>query len=777
MKLFSRLFRTPPSPPPVVVEPPPPKPEPAPPVVDPEVQQQLLRAIEAGSMEPTELMRLAVEGQTTRLRQAAASAIQDPALWQALLPRLRGRDKVAYQLIKQRLDAQLAEQRNLAQVRSDAESLCATIEKLVSKTHDPLFAPALSVYAARWQALPADLDAAVRKRGQLAIDRGLEVIAAHEREIARVAAERAAEQTRARELEAELLAQQRAAEEQAAADAREQAATDQAREAEAEAETQALGEKQAADAQAHAEILSLIRLSGAAMARGETRKSAWFRQSIDTALPNAPPLPPHLARNLEQLDARLNQLRQWKDYVAAPKRIELIEAVEALIGVDEAPETLVEHLRALRQEWRTINKGLAVDATAEAERFEQVFAAAFQPCQVYLAEQAAIRRTNLDARKQVLERVLKFEAGIDAAAPDHPLMMRVLREAPQEWRSHTPVDRDAGRALDGEFFSALDRLRARVNTWHAGNIAEKQSLIERASQLTTTTDLPRAIEDVKRLQAQWKATGPVPHAQSQPMWEEFRALCNTVYERRQQEYAQQNATLEQAKSAAEELCKQIEQAGEEGPADRPSGEAKLREWQEAFNALGELPRNDARNLHERYQRAMSAYDSRIHGLAQRDADAAENNALSAARHVRAYQRAVIQSDAARDELKMAAETFIAGVARWPNKGILQALRQSLARADSAEFMQTDDAAREQALRRLCIHAEILSETATPPGDANLRREQEMQLLRQGLGQARQTDDRAWDAMRVEWLGLAAAEPVVHDELEQRFMRCLKRRGR
>jgi hypothetical protein len=261
------------------------------------------------------------------------------------------------------------------------------------------------------------------------------------------------------------------------------------------------------------------------------------------------------------------------------------------------------------------------------------------------------------------------------------------------------------------------------------------------------------------------------------MWDEFRALCNAVYERREQEFAQQTATLEQAKSAAESLCMQIEAANQEGPADRPTGEARLREWQEAFHALGEMPRNDARILYERYQRAMSGYDAQIAGLAQRDANAVETNALFAARHIRAYQRAVIQDDADRDELKTSAEAFLASVARWPSKAILQALRQSLARADSAQFTQPDDAAREQALRRLCIHAEILSGAATPQEDASLRRDQEMQLLRQGLGQARQADDRVWDAMRIEWLGLDAAEAAVHDELERRFMRCVKHRPR
>ena len=157
MKMLSRLFRTAPpsSPATVAVAPPPPTSEPAAPPVDPREQQKLLHAIESGSLESAEIVRLAVEGQTTRLRQAAAAAIQDPASWQALLPQLRGRDKAAYKLIKHRVDALLAEQRNVAQTRSDAEALCASIEKLAAKPYDAMFAPTLSSYAARWQALPA----------------------------------------------------------------------------------------------------------------------------------------------------------------------------------------------------------------------------------------------------------------------------------------------------------------------------------------------------------------------------------------------------------------------------------------------------------------------------------------------------------------------------------------------------------------------------------------------------------------------------------------------
>ena len=141
MKLLSNLFRKAPAPPPPAPAPLPIPAAPPPPAVDPAEHEQLLRAIESGSMDLAELARLAVEGQTTRVRQAAAAAIDDPAPWQALLPRLRGKDKAAYKLIKQRLDALLAEQRNVAQATSEAEALCASIEKHATEAHDALYAP------------------------------------------------------------------------------------------------------------------------------------------------------------------------------------------------------------------------------------------------------------------------------------------------------------------------------------------------------------------------------------------------------------------------------------------------------------------------------------------------------------------------------------------------------------------------------------------------------------------------------------------------------------
>ena len=113
MKLLSRLFGKSPAPTPApaaaeFVVAPAPVAAPPPPAVDPAEHEQLLRSIGAGELDAAELARLAVDGATTRVRQAAAAAITDPAAWDELLPRLRGRDKAAYKLVKQRVDARAA---------------------------------------------------------------------------------------------------------------------------------------------------------------------------------------------------------------------------------------------------------------------------------------------------------------------------------------------------------------------------------------------------------------------------------------------------------------------------------------------------------------------------------------------------------------------------------------------------------------------------------------------------------------------------------------------
>jgi len=720
---------------------------------------------------PGVLAQIVVDSPSSRLRQLAATAIEDPAQLAELLKQVRHKDKTVYRIIQQKCDALTAVQRQAEDATREAGALCATLERHATKPYDAIYAATLEVLTQRWLALATRPEPEVEQRGQVALERCREVIGAHDRELARVAAEEAAEQdARAERDRARQAAAQQAAE-QAEVRAQELATATAAQ----EAEERALWERRAAEEQAHREIAGLIRLAREALKAGNSRKAARFRQAIEEAAQATTALPVPLAKSLEQLDEKLNELRQWKDYVAAPKRIELIEEMEALVGSEEEPAALAERIRALQQEWRTINKGIASDASADTERFQKAHQAAFRPCQEYFAAQAAVRRANLAARLAVLERLKAVEAGQQGEQADRRLIVQVLREAPQEWRSHAPVDRDAARAAEAEFNRTMGRLRKFLNAWYDANEAEKDALIAQARHLVTLEDSTAAIDGVKRLQALWKATGPASRARAERLWNDFRAECDAVFKKREQAYAAHSAVLDAARLRAVALLEEIEHAAEAAPpAERAAAKAKMAEWRTAFEALGELPRGDERGLRDRLERALARYEAGLAQKDRRDSEAALSNLLAAARHIGAFERAAASGEAAaeRDALREAAETFIAGVPRWP-KGGLAAAKQALARAGAATAV--DEGARERALRILCIRCEILSSTPTPADDEALRREYQLRLLMESMGQAGHADDRDWDALLLEWLATGSALPAVHDALERRFLQCLAKR--
>lgn len=768
MSFLSRLFRKAPSSSPVPVSRPaaaaPPKPSAADRAQTTAAEEQALQAaIGAGDVQA--VARLVMTGSSTKVRQAAAHAIEDPEVLRQLIRDLRGgNDKGVYKVLTTKRDAQIEQARKLEQLRADIEAASKALERHSQGAYDASYGSELDYLERRWQAVAAQADAEQRGKAQQWIERSRETIAEHGRKVAAEAARRqaaalaAAEAERQREQEAQAVA--------AAAAEQDQAHEEQQR---AQAAEQQAGQQ--ADQQAARQIGELIKKAQAALGDGSSARAAGVRKTIEDKLAKTPPLPASLASQLQQLDRQIAELQDWKRFSVAPKRAELIEEMESLVGAELEPPALAERIKALQEQWRSLSKGTGENLEADWQRFHDAAQKAYQPCSEYFAAQALVRQENLQRREAVLARLTAFEAGQDWERPDWRAVIKTLRETKQEWHQHAAVDRKAGKQQHEAFTAVSKSLQARLDAEHARNVKQKESLIERAQALLASDDSRKAIDAIKDLQQQWKTVGPVPREADQRLWETFRQHCDAVFQKRQQESASYTAGLESNKAQAIALCEQVEQiAALEGPElqERAAGLGELRT---AFEALGELPRAETRELQRRFEKGLERCDAALARQRARDAQGSWNHLFEAADHVRAYRLAVARKlDAEQiDNLKQAAERYIGSVQRWP-KGGLQALKQALAREDSDDL-----AANEATLKMLCIRAEILSDTATPPEDQALRREYQLQRLVQNLGQGGGADEANLDSLAMEWVGAGPIEDAVYQPLVQRF-RSSRERG-
>jgi hypothetical protein len=765
MSLISRFFRKAPLPssapekPPEntdAVDPGPSAPDRA--SVADEEEAALRAAIDARDAEA--VARLVVEGTFTKVRQLAAHAIEDPATLRQLIRNIRGgNDKSVYKILTDKRDALLAAERKLEQLQAEISAVSAAIERHSVRHHDPLFGPTLEQLEQRWKAVAADADPDVKHKAEQAIERSREVIAQHlhqaavkaSRELA--AAHAAAEAQRLRGLE----------EEAAASASAERARIE-------EAARQAQAAKQEAEALAVRQIGELVRKAHGALNGGGTRRAAGLRGMIEERLSTAPPLPAHLLNQLQHLDLKLDELKDWKSFSVMPKRSALMEQMESLVGSTLDPITLANRIKSLQQEWRTLGKGVGEKHEVDWQRFDDAAQKAYQPCREHFEAQALARQENLRRRSALLERLAAFEAEHNWEQPDWRTVITALSESKQEWRRYSPVDRDAGKPLQEKFAALTSSLQSRLDGEYDRNVKQKGLLIERAQQLLASADGRKAGDDVKDLQQKWKAVGPVPRDEDQRLWEEFRRRCDAVFQKRQQELVDYTAELEANKSKAIALCEELERtAALSGPAlqEKAKGLSDLRL---AFETIGEFPRGGARELHSRFERAIERCQKSLAQQRVRDAERSWDDLFDAANHVRAYRLAVARSaeSAETDDLRRAAEEHIAAVGRWP-KGGLEAIKCELAKQGAG-----DAAANEAILRKLCIRAEILADMPTPPEDQPLRREYQVQRLIQSMGQGITADEAQLDTMAIEWIGVGPIDEATYLALLRRFKRCRQR---
>jgi hypothetical protein len=721
-------------------------------------EEELRAAIDAHDAQA--IARFVTHGSSTKVRQQAAQAIEDPAQLRHLIKEVRGgKDKSVYKILTRKRDAELTQTRQLEQRRAEIEAAAAALERHSQRHYDALFTPTLEQLQIRWQAVAAEAQPDLQQKAQACIDRAREVIALHLRQIA-VEASRELAATNAA-AEAQRLREQ---EEKAAATA----AAERARIA--EEERKAVAEKHEAEAQAFRQIGGLIRKARGALNEGSTGRAAGLRRAIEEKVSAAPPLPAYLSSQLQLLDKKLEELKDWKNFTVAPKRQELMEEMEALVGASLDPPVLAERIKSLQEDWRTLSKGAGENIEADWQRFQEAAQKAYEPCREYFAAQAERRQENLQRRTALLERLAAFEAGHNWEQPDWRTVLLALRESKQEWRRYSAVDRAAGKALQQKFDALTQSLQNRVDAEYARNVKAKQTLVERARRLVGSEDSRKAIDEVKALQQQWRTVGLVPRAEDQRLWEEFRQHCDAVFQRRQQESNEYTEALQANRTRAVALCEQLEGMAALSGKELLEGAVKAAELRVEFEALGEFPRADARGLNTRFERALERCERAVERQKASDAERSWSDLLEAANRVRAYRLAVARGadEAEQDDLRRAAETHIAGVAHWP-KGGLETLRKELASTAGGNIE-----ANEKALRLLCVRAEIMTDTPTPPEDQSLRREYQVQRLIENMGRGSGADDAQLDAMALEWVSVGPTPEATYLSLLERFKRCRER---
>lgn len=297
-----------------------------------------------------------------------------------------------------------------------------------------------------------------------------------------------------------------------------------------------------------------------------------------------------------------------------------LEAKRAIIeetqGLLEIPDVLAafRRLQDLHAAWREIGP-VAKDQREQIwDEFRSLSSQVHKRHQEFFESRKAEEQANEEAKEKLCQEIealdysqLKGFGAWDSATAK-------ILDMQARWKTFGFASRKANNALFSrfrkacdEFFSAKAEHFRKTREEFAANLEKKTALCEKAEALKETADIKTGMQEVLKLQAEWKTIGSVARKQSDAIWARFTAACNYFYDARKKQASdtrkEETANLKTKRAIVDELKALAETEATE------EGKTRVRELQNQWQQTGHVPFKQKDKLQEDYREAVKAvYD-------------------------------------------------------------------------------------------------------------------------------------------------------------------------
>ncbi|WP_295399793.1 DUF349 domain-containing protein [uncultured Thiocystis sp.] len=515
------------------------------------------------------------------------------------------------------------------------------------------------------------------------------------------------------------------------------------------------------------------------LAAGELKKADPLYQSLQAGLEliQASELPrdatTEIASRLRILAPQLRELQHWRRWGADQHREGLCANMEALIEQELPLAALADQLHTLQLDWKGLDQSGSPANQALWERFHAASESVYARCRPFMEARAAERESNRLARESVCQQIEDFLSKVDWERVDWKKILRAERETRQTWAAIGATEGRHRKTLERRFHQSLKQIDQRLETERKLNQAHKHNLIERVRALADAPNLDAAIEQTKALQREWRTTVPARQKDENRLWQNFRAACDAVFERRTALYEAQTNELKDHLATRENLCAEARAlaASDAVPQRLAAGLRELDERWRTAQALP-VPRQSASQLARQWHDCRDELEQRIRAgedqqrqavldLVQRQAELCERLELSAlgatsepidpaaARHLWSE----LQQEPPASQALSARFEYALDAAQNPAR--LAELKRRFAENDSQRS-------------RLCLQLEIIAGVESPPELAQQRLEFQVARLAERMGAGE--EDRLQGATQLLQQWYLCGPAPRNESLNARFQR-------
>jgi hypothetical protein len=226
------------------------------------------------------------------------------------------------------------------------------------------------------------------------------------------------------------------------------------------------------------------------------------------------------------------------------------------------------------------------------------------------------RFANAAVQEELIAHTEALRTKYDLEKPDDlEKAVRELHDIQERWKQAAEAPRAQAQTLWHRYRQAADPVQAKAREFFAqraeerqGNLEKKLALCVRAEALADSTDWIKTADELKKLQLEWQAIGPVPRPDTRVVWKRFREACDRFFTRRNEDLAQRKEVWAVNQARKEALCVRAEQLAESREWERAASE--IRRLQAEWKTVGPVRRSKSEALWQRFRGACDLFFER-----------------------------------------------------------------------------------------------------------------------------------------------------------------------
>ncbi len=299
----------------------------------------------------------------------------------------------------------------------------------------------------------------------------------------------------------------------------------------------------------------------------------------------------------------------------------LIEEAKASLipgeDVRDDPEVWKEKmdlLSELQQQWKSVGHVPREDMDRINNEYRSIIDEFFEIREGFKSKLDEARQENADKKVAILAKMEEYRE----YAADRP---KVWNEASKVFRALQEEYKEIGQApksVNGElwaryrdvcnaFYGKKAEFFKKFDDFRQENLEKKKALVERAEALAASQEWERGAKELKRLQRDWKETGPVPERHSNKLWNRFRAACDSFFESRRAHYHDLHAEEHENLAKKRTLIDEVKKITEEGSGSVPEMIERIKTIQKEWREIGKVPYKEKDKIWDEFRAEVDAF--------------------------------------------------------------------------------------------------------------------------------------------------------------------------